>query len=124
MFSIANPDFIQKLISRACCFSRDHLITKADDLRLISRRLIVAFLLSLLRLLSFIVFVENFQIFHIIPDAKVGDRAQQDEEGGREVQQIAQRLAVVLPAVAGAIASPAPHQASPALGNTYIRAKP
>lgn len=95
-----------------------------DDLRLISRRRIVAFLLSLLRLLRFIVFVENFEIFHVVPDAKVGDRAQQDEEGGREVQQIAERLAVVLPAVACAVAGPAPYQASPALGNTYIRAKP
>lgn len=80
-----------------------------SDLRLISRRSIVAFLLGFLRLLRFIVFIKYFEIFHVIPDAKVGDRPQQDEEGGREVQKIPQRLAVVLPAIASSVAGPTPH---------------
>lgn len=74
---------------------------------LISRRRFVAFLL-----VSF--FVEYFEIFYIIPDAKIGDRAQQDEEGGGEVEKVAQRLAVVLPAVASAVAGATPDETGPA----------
>lgn len=83
---------------------------------LISRRRFVAFLLVsfLLSLLHFIFFVEYFEIFYIIPDAKICDRAQQDEEGGGEVEEVAQRLAVVLPAVASAVAGATPDEAGPA----------
>lgn len=84
MFSIAEPDFIQTRLY-------EHVASLANilsllDLRLIFRRRIVAFLLDfLLRLLRFIVFIKYFEIFHIVPDTKVSDRPQQNEEGCREV---------------------------------------
>lgn len=80
------------------------------SLRLISRRLISHHSFVFLLLLLAIV-VEDLQIFHLIPNADIDDCAEGAEESCREVEQVSECLCVVQPAVAGAAASLAPHQA-------------
>lgn len=81
------------------------------SLRLISRRLISHHSFVFLLLLLAIVVVKDLQIFHLIPNADINDCAEGAEESCREVEKVSECLGVVEPAVAGAAASLAPHQA-------------